>query len=54
MLYQGKIIAEGTPEEIKNSEQGVIRQFVTGAPDGPIPLRMSKNDYVKDILEEIS
>ncbi|OGX44748.1 MAG: ABC transporter ATP-binding protein [Omnitrophica WOR_2 bacterium RIFCSPLOWO2_12_FULL_51_8] len=36
MLYQGKIIAEGTAEEIKNSEHPVVRQFVNGLAKGPI------------------
>ncbi|MCM8760700.1 MAG: ABC transporter ATP-binding protein [Candidatus Omnitrophica bacterium] len=36
MLYNGKIIAEGTPEEIKNTKDPVVRQFITGASRGPI------------------
>jgi len=36
MLYQGKINAEGTAEEIKNSEHPVVRQFVNGLAKGPI------------------
>jgi phospholipid/cholesterol/gamma-HCH transport system ATP-binding protein len=36
MLYQGKIIKTGTPEEIKNSDNPVIQQFITGAAVGPI------------------
>lgn len=36
MLYQGKIIATGPPEEIRNSKNPVIQQFITGAAEGPI------------------
>lgn len=36
MLYNGKIIAVGTPDEIKNTKDPVVRQFVTGAGKGPI------------------
>lgn len=36
MLYKGKIIAVGTPEEIKNTQDPVVRQFITGASKGPI------------------
>ncbi len=36
MLYQGKIIETGTPEEIKNSGSQVVQQFITGAATGPI------------------
>lgn len=36
MLYNGKIIAVGTPAEIKDTKDPVVRQFVTGAGKGPI------------------
>lgn len=36
MLYQGKIIAEGTPEEIENSKHPVVHQFVNWLAQGPI------------------
>ncbi len=36
MLYEGKIIADGTPDEIKNSDNQIVRQFITGAAHGPI------------------
>jgi len=36
MLYNGKIIAVGTPEEIKNTKDPIVKQFITGAGKGPI------------------
>lgn len=36
MLYQGKIIAEGTPDEIRYSHNPIVHQFITGAAHGPI------------------
>ncbi len=36
MLYKGKIIEYGTPEEIKNSSNPVVRQFIKGELEGPI------------------
>jgi len=36
MLYQGKIIAEGTVEEIQNTEHSIVHQFVNGLAQGPI------------------
>lgn len=38
MLYKGRIIGTGTPEEIKNTEDPVLRQFITGSAEGPIKL----------------
>jgi len=36
MLYDRKIIAIGTPDEIKNSDNPVVRQFINGDSKGPI------------------
>jgi phospholipid/cholesterol/gamma-HCH transport system ATP-binding protein len=36
MLYNGKIIAIGTPDEIRNSSDPVVQQFITGSAHGPI------------------
>ena len=36
MLYRGRIVAVGTPGEIKNTRDPVVRQFITGASKGPI------------------
>ena len=39
MIYDGKIIGVGTPEEIKNTADPYIRQFITGSVEGPMPVR---------------
>jgi len=36
MLYQGKIIEVGTPDEIKNSPSAIVQQFIQGKAEGPI------------------
>ncbi len=36
MLYEGKIVLTGTPEEIENSENQVVQQFIHGRAKGPI------------------
>lgn len=36
MLYNGRIIVVGTPEEIKSTKDPVVKQFITGASKGPI------------------
>ncbi len=50
MLYDGRIVAQGTPEEIRGSADPLVRQFIRGDPDGPIPLRRSRVDYETDLL----
>jgi len=36
MLYNGKIITAGTPDEIKGTKDPIVKQFITGAGKGPI------------------
>jgi len=36
MLYQGKIIEAGEPEELKQSQNPVVAQFLSGSTEGPI------------------
>jgi len=36
MLFKGKIIFVGTPEEIKSSDNPVVQQFIEGKSEGPI------------------
>jgi phospholipid/cholesterol/gamma-HCH transport system ATP-binding protein len=43
MLYQGKIIFEGTPQEVQDSKHPVVYQFVTGLAKGPITENLSIN-----------
>jgi phospholipid/cholesterol/gamma-HCH transport system ATP-binding protein len=36
MLYKGRIREVGSPEEIRNTQDPVVRQFITGSATGPI------------------
>src|SRR6267143_1584967 len=36
MLYQGKIIEDAEPEKFKQSQNPVVRQFLSGSTEGPI------------------
>lgn len=38
MLYNGKIIAEGTPEEMRNNDNPYLKQFLEGKSKGPITI----------------
>ncbi len=50
MLFEGRIVAEGTAEEIRGSPDPLVQQFIRGEPDGPIPLRCSRIEYETDLL----
>ena len=38
MLYQGKIVIDGPPDELKNSDNPVVQQFLRGDAEGPMEL----------------
>ncbi|MBI4370434.1 MAG: ABC transporter ATP-binding protein [Elusimicrobia bacterium] len=44
MLYEGKIIALGTPAEIQNTSNPYVKQFVTGSSHGPIKIKLRESD----------
>ncbi|OGS20410.1 MAG: ABC transporter ATP-binding protein [Elusimicrobia bacterium RIFOXYA2_FULL_39_19] len=42
MLLEGKIIETGTPDEIKNSVNPSVQQFINGSSKGPIKLKIKE------------
>jgi len=50
LLWQGEVIAEGTADDIRHSDDARVRQFIEGRPDGPIPFSRSETSYVDDLL----
>jgi len=38
LLYDGKIVFEGTPEETRSTSDELVRQFIEGNAQGPIPI----------------
>lgn len=36
MLYKGRIVEEGTPEEFRRSTDPIVRQFIEGRAEGPL------------------
>jgi phospholipid/cholesterol/gamma-HCH transport system ATP-binding protein len=50
LLYMGKVLADGSPQEIRSHPDPIVQQFITGSPDGPISFRASSKDYREDLL----
>jgi phospholipid/cholesterol/gamma-HCH transport system ATP-binding protein len=50
LLDRGKFIVSGTPEEMKNSQDPLVRQFVFGLTEGPLTARRRGHAYVDDLL----
>jgi ABC-type transporter Mla maintaining outer membrane lipid asymmetry ATPase subunit MlaF len=50
LLDRGKFIVSGTPEEMKTSEDPLVRQFIFGLTEGPLTARRRGAEYVDDLL----
>ncbi len=50
LLADGKIIAKGTPEELRQNEDPRVHQFLNGEADGPVPFRFPAQSLEKDLF----
>ena len=48
-IASGKVAAEGTPDALSRSTDPFVRQFVDGAPDGPVPFHYPAPSYASDL-----
>ena len=46
----GKVIAQGTPSEVRASGDAFVRQFVDGEPDGPVPFHYPSAPYRAELF----
>lgn len=52
LISEGKVVGEGTPEELKRSSKPEVKQFMNGEPDGPVPFHYPAPDYNTELLTE--
>ena len=52
LMDQGKFVAAGTPDEMKQSDNPLVHQFVHGRLDGPMTDRKDPDAYRRALLEE--
>ncbi len=50
LLSQGKVVASGTPAQLRASNLEVVRQFMEGIADGPVPFHYPAPDYFEQLL----
>src|SRR5687767_5754004 len=48
-ISDGVIVAQGTPDEMRASTDPLVRQFVYGEPDGPVPFQYPARDFAQDL-----
>ena len=48
-ISDGKIVGQGTPDEIRATTEPYIKQFVHAEMDGPVPFHYPANNYADDL-----
>lgn len=50
VISEGKVIASGPPKDLAGNSSELVRQFMTGAADGPVPFHYPAPDYAEQLL----
>ena len=48
-LAEGRIVARGTPDEIRASDLPYVKQFIAGSPEGPVRFHYPAPEFVRDL-----
>jgi phospholipid/cholesterol/gamma-HCH transport system ATP-binding protein len=51
-VSNGRVVAEGSPKDLRESQMPFVHQFVHGEADGPVPFHYNAPDYRQDMLRE--
>lgn len=52
LLSDGAAVASGSPEELKQNDTEMVRQFMHGLPDGPVAFHYEAPDYSQQLLDQ--
>src|SRR3989338_1318544 len=50
MLHQGKVLEVGAPEQIRNSQNRIVQQFIKGETEGPINFVDRGDEHIEEYL----
>lgn len=53
VVGDAQVLGQGAPDELMNSDNPRIRQFMKGIPDGPVPFHYPAADYRDDLLGKL-
>jgi len=54
IIAEQKIIGQGTPEQIRKDQSPLVKQFVQGEADGPVPFHYAAPDYQEELIKSPS
>jgi len=50
ILSEGRVVAKGSADELESNDSPIVRQFVGGRADGPVPFHYPAPDYREQLL----
>ncbi|BBL71192.1 ABC transporter ATP-binding protein [Methylogaea oryzae] len=50
LVSGGRVVGQGTPAELAESDSDWVRQFMQGLPDGPVAFHYPAPDFARDLL----
>jgi phospholipid/cholesterol/gamma-HCH transport system ATP-binding protein len=54
MFHQGKVVELGTPGQIRESKNPLVKQFITGEAEGPVAFVQDADNYLDLLTSGIS
>lgn len=51
LISEGKVVAHGSSEDLRENRSSWVRQFITGIADGPVPFHYPAPDYDRTLLQ---
>lgn len=51
-ISDGGVVAEGTPDDIRNTDDPFVYQFIHAEVDGPVPFHYPADDYATSLIGE--
>jgi phospholipid/cholesterol/gamma-HCH transport system ATP-binding protein len=49
VLAEGKVVAQGTPDEMRASADPMVHQYVNSLPEGPVPFHYPRSPIAEDL-----
>ena len=49
LIANRKVVAQGTPEQLREEHNPEVEQFLKGLPDGPVPFHFPAGDLLQDL-----
>lgn len=53
IIADGRVIGEGTPDELRDHPSDWVAQFLKGEADGPVPFHYPAKNYKEDLMQTI-